>query len=118
MFQLIVLLIPDFDWCNRFQLSWVDKVNTRTLSFISVIGNVPGPAEMVITQVNYHARMRSVSQLISAISIFLQKLLKNFNGNAISTSFLLPSATGFSVTPILEMNDAQFTTPVLCSSSL
>ena len=30
LFQLIVLLKPDFNCCNSFALSWVDKVTTGT----------------------------------------------------------------------------------------
>ena len=37
LFQLIVLLKPDFNCCNRFALSLVDEVTTGTQSFVSVI---------------------------------------------------------------------------------
>ena len=30
LFQLIVLLKPDFNYCNNFALQWVDKVTTGT----------------------------------------------------------------------------------------
>ena len=30
LFQLIVLLKPDFNWGNNFAWSWVDKVTTGT----------------------------------------------------------------------------------------
>ena len=43
MFQLIILLKPDFNCCNNLQLSLVDKVTTGT--------NFPSPVELVITQV-------------------------------------------------------------------
>ena len=40
LFQLIVLLKPDFNSVNNFALSWVDKVTNGTWSFVSVILNV------------------------------------------------------------------------------
>ena len=39
LFQLIALLNPDFNCCNNFALSWVDKVTTGTKRFASVISN-------------------------------------------------------------------------------
>ena len=45
--------------------------------------------------------MRFISQLINGISRFLQKLLKYFNGTAISTFFVLPLSGIFSVTLFL-----------------
>ena len=30
LFELIILLKPDFNCCNNFTLSWVDKVTTGT----------------------------------------------------------------------------------------
>ena len=39
LFQLIVLLKPDFNYWSYFALSWVDKVTTTTKSFVSVIAD-------------------------------------------------------------------------------
>ena len=50
--------------------------------------------------------MRLISQLINDISRVLQKLLKYFNGTAISTSFVLPAAGVFPVILILNLNDS------------
>ena len=97
LFQLIVLLKRHFSCWSNFALSWVDKVITGTKSFASVIVNLPVPAELVITQVDYHVKMRLTSQLINGISRVLQKLLKYFNGKTISTCFVLPSAGLFPV---------------------
>ena len=74
--------------------------------FVSVIENVPAPAELVITQVNYHVKMRLISTLINGISRVLQKSLKYFNDTSISTSFLLPSSGVFPVIFALNLNDA------------
>ena len=52
-------------------------------------------------------KMRLISQLINGISKILQKLLKYFNGAAISTSFALPSAGVFPVIFILDLNDSE-----------
>ena len=40
LFQLITLLKPDFNCCNNFALSCVDKVTTGTYNSASVIANV------------------------------------------------------------------------------
>ena len=52
LFQLIVLLKRDFNCWNDFALSWVDKVTTGTLSFVSVIANLPASVEFIITEVH------------------------------------------------------------------
>ena len=43
LFQLIVLLKPDFNYCNGFALSWIDKVKIGTQSFVSVILSFVSP---------------------------------------------------------------------------
>ena len=90
LFKLITFLKPDFNCCNNFALSCVDKVTTVTYNFVSVILNVPAPVELVITQVDDHVKIKLTSQLIKGISRVLQKLFKYFNGTIISTSFSLP----------------------------
>ena len=49
LFQVIVLLKPDFNCYNSFALSWVDKVMTET-SFVSVIENFVLPVAEEIMQ--------------------------------------------------------------------
>ena len=49
--------------------------------------------------------------------MFLQKLLKYFNGTIISTSFVLPAGGVFPVIFILDLNDAEFA-KLLFGSSL
>ena len=39
LFQLIVLLKPDFNYFNGFSSSWADKVTTGTYRFVSDIVN-------------------------------------------------------------------------------
>ena len=68
-------------------------------------------------QVDDHVKMRLISQLISGISRVLQKLVKYFNGTAISTFFVLPSAGVFPVIFILDLKNSE-SAKVLCSSSL
>ena len=53
-------------------------------------------------------KMRLMSQLISGISKVLQKLRNCFNGTAISTTVVLPSAEVFPVILILDLNDSEF----------
>ena len=74
---------------------------------MSVIENLPTPPELVITQVDYHVKMRLTSQLISGISRVLQKLIKYFNGTIISTFFVFLSAGVFPVTFFLDLNDSE-----------
>ena len=50
--------------------------------------------------------MRLTSQLINDISRVLQKLLKYFNGTAISTFIVLPAAGVFPVIFILYLNNS------------
>ena len=50
-----------------------------------------------------------ITQVIKSISRVLQKLLKYFNGTAISISFVLPSAGFFPGILILILNDSEFT---------
>ena len=50
LFQLTVLLDPDFKCCYMFLLCWLKGVITGRTSFVSVIANVPRPAELVIIQ--------------------------------------------------------------------
>ena len=50
-----------------------------------------------MTQVNHHVRMKLTSLLITDVSKVLQKLLKYFNGTAISKFFVLPSVGVFPV---------------------
>ena len=56
LFQLIVLLKPDFNCWSNFALPWIDKVITGTEIFVSVIVNLPSPVELVITQVDDHVK--------------------------------------------------------------
>ena len=85
LFQLIVLLKPDFNCCNRFALSWVDEVTTGTQSFVSVIAKFVSFVWFYKTLFSGQANMRLISQLIKGISRVLQKLLKYFNDAIIST---------------------------------
>ena len=104
MFQLIVLLKPDFNCYNSFALPWVDKVTARTKRFVSVVSNVVF-VSLENTHFSDQVKMRLISQLIKDISRVLQKLLKYFNGTTISTFFVPPAA----VLPVifcLNLNEA------------
>ena len=63
--------------------------------------------ELVITQADDHVKMRLISQLIRGISRVLQKLLKYFNGTAISTFFVLPSTGVHLVNYVLDLNNSE-----------
>ena len=83
LFQLNVLLKPDFNCFNSFTLSWVDEVTTGTLSFVSVTINVGSWSAAVPAtkhQLLYQVNIRLISELCNGISSVLQKLLKYFNG--------------------------------------
>ena len=105
MFQLVVLLKPDFICWSNFALSWVDKVTTGTRSFVSVIVNLPWPVELVIIQVDDHVQKRLTSQLNNGIWRVLQELLKYFNGTINLKSFVLPPAGVLPVIFTLDLND-------------
>ena len=76
-------------------------------SLVSIIVNVPGPVESIITQFTNHVRTRVISKLIKGISNVLQKLLKYFNSTAISTSFVLPAVGFLPVIFPLNLNDSE-----------
>ena len=90
LFKLNVLLKPDFNCFNSFTLSWVDKVTTGTLSFVSVTINVGSWSAAVPAtkhQLLYQVNIRLISELCNGISSVLQKLLKYFNGTINSIYF-------------------------------
>ena len=68
-----VILKPDFNCCNSFALSWVDKVTTGTESFVSVILNFVSPFVEEITQSSDQFKMRLISQLINGVSRSLRR---------------------------------------------
>ena len=68
LFQLIVVLKPDFSCCNSFALSWVDRVTTRIYSFESPIASVSVPDDLVTKQLTDQVKMRLMSQLIKGTS--------------------------------------------------
>ena len=76
------------------------------INFVSVYLNFVAPVAEEITQSSDQVKMRSISKLINGISRVFQKLLKCFNGNAFSTSFVLPTAGAFYVILILYLNDS------------
>ena len=62
---------------------------------MSLISNFVISTAEEITHFLYQVKTRLISQLINGISRVLQKLLKYFNGTAISTSFVLPATRFF-----------------------
>ena len=54
-----------------------------------------------------HAKIRLNSQLINGISRVFQKLLRHFNGTAISTFPILPPAGALLATFALYLNDSE-----------
>ena len=88
LFQLIVLLKPDFICCN-------------------IANAVAWPAAALdITQFADQVKMRIISQLINCILRVLQKLLKYFNGTIILTAFV----PLFPIEPVISclyFNEAQ-----------
>ena len=61
-------LQPDFNCCNSFALSWVDKVTTGTLNFVSDIANFDDLVAEEITQFSDNVKMRLISQINKGIS--------------------------------------------------
>ena len=98
---MIVLLNPVLN-CFKSVLSFsFDKVTTGTYNFTSVILNVPFVGEvslfvfvitllskLEITQFQTKLKSKTLHNQSTVYFKVLQKLLKYFNGTAISTSFL------------------------------
>ena len=112
------VVIPNFNCCNTFLSSWVDKVTTGTYSFILVIANavVWFAAALDITQLLDKVRLRLISQLINGISRVLLKLLKDLNDTIIST-FLVLSPLALLVIFCLNLNEAILQWKLLITSS-
>ena len=93
LFQLNVLLKPDFNCFNSFtivSIVLVDKVTTGTLSFVSVtinFGSWPAAVPATKHQFLYQVNIRLISELCNDISSVLRKLLKYFNGTINSIYF-------------------------------
>ena len=66
-----------------------------------------GPVELVITQFTDQVRAILISKFNKSISRVLQRLLKYFNGAAISTYLVLPSAGFFLVIFTLHLKDSK-----------
>ena len=75
LFQLIVLLKPDFNCFYSFALSWVVKVTVGTKSFACVILNFVAPVPGEITQSPEQDKMRLISQVIYGIQNFSKNTL-------------------------------------------
>ena len=65
-FTLVAYFKPNFNCCNSFAIFWVDKVTTRTQSFISVIANVV--AFVWLDNIHLLDEGKLISQLIKDIS--------------------------------------------------
>ena len=76
-FTLVVYLKPNFNCCNSFAISGVDKVTTRTQSFISAIANFV--AFVSLDNIHLLDQIKLISQLIKNISRAIWKLLRYFN---------------------------------------
>ena len=100
LFQLFLHLNPDFNCCNSYALSSVDKV--LTIKFcISYSKCCCFTRSSIWNQV----KMRLISQLINYILRVLQKLLKYFNGTIIWKAFFV-SYPGEPVIFCLHLNEA------------
>ena len=67
------------------------------------MANVSALVDLVIT--NDQIIIRLISQWINGIAKLIQNILKYFNDNAISTSFMLPVSGVSSVILALSLND-------------
>ena len=93
LFQLNVLLKPDFNCFDSFtivSIVLVDKFTTGTLSFVSFtinVGSWPAAVPATKHQFLYQVNIGLISELCNNISSVLQKLLKYFNGTINSIYF-------------------------------
>ena len=96
LFQMIVLLKPDYNFGNNFELSSV-IVNLEFWSATLVL---------IITQSADQVKISSTSQLIKSILRVLQTLLKYFNGTIISILFSSLSLLIWPVIFVLNFNES------------
>ena len=107
MFKLIVLLNPDFNYCSSFVLSLVDRVTTRTWSFVSVIVNAPALVESGMLYFADQVDIKIISQLNRGHFKSYPKVTQSFNHTAISTFFVLPAAGVLPIILALNLNDSE-----------
>ena len=69
------------------------------------MANVSALVDSVITQFADQIIIRLISQLINGIARFILNVLKYFNGNAISTFFMLLASGVLFVILALSLND-------------
>ena len=93
---MIVLLKPDYNFGNNFELSSV-IVNLEFWSATLVL---------IITQSADQVKISSTSQLIKSILRVLQTLLKYFNGTIISILFSSLSLLIWPVIFVLNFNES------------
>ena len=73
------------------------------ISIATTAGSASGSASLVVnTQFSDHVKIRFISQLIYGMSDVLQKLLKCFNGTAISASFSVLLSSSFPVIVVIK----------------
>ena len=96
---------PDFNFCNSFPFSWVDKVtqqNTKVcICYFKSCYSVPFKK---IMQLSDQVKIKLISQLIKGISRVLQNLLKYFKSTPIFR-FLILSLSVLSINLDLNLND-------------
>ena len=90
-------LNPDSNYCSSYGLSPANKVTNIVARFTAVLDDIKQFADQV--------RVRLISQFISNISRFLQKLLRYFNGTSLSTVFV-PSLPIWSFTFLLKSKES------------
>ena len=72
------------------------------LLIAATAGSASLVALLVNTQFSDHVKIRFISQLIYGMSAVLQKLLKCFNGTAISASFSVLLSSSFPVIVVIK----------------
>ena len=105
LFQLVVLLKPDYNCCNNFALSWVDKVLTWTQSRVLFIANDAFWFALLGYSRNHNTNYWPSQSKIKGISRILQRLRKYFNGTIISTLFV-PLSPVWRVIFTLKLNES------------
>ena len=96
---------PDFNFCNSFPFSWVDKVTKQnTKVCICYFKSCYSVHFKKIMQLSDQVKIKLISQLIKGISRVLQNLLKYFKRTPIFR-FLILSLSVLSINLDLNLND-------------
>ena len=95
-------LNPDFQSSGSIAISWVDKVTTRTWSFVSVIGKASFIFILQIAQITSYIKIKLISLLNNSSWSVWENLLYYLNRTTIFT-FTVPILSVLSMNRVLNL---------------